>query len=325
MSTETNQQQQVQLMSAAEAAKIFAVSEPKSSNKSTYVRFKTLFIKQSKAKGEVTPTTNDVKDEWNKIKHIPAILTESEVDKGKENPHHSLLLLKQQAEQEHTAEAKAADLAKVEWCTKFNAAATFYLHNLIVSQATVEELEAACHKASRATIGWPKSVPMSFFPALQAAQLRMKTLREAQQQAALCLKLRNATDEELLAHAGEYLDMKEQISKLGHLQAKQQETATKNEAVAANLENEICKYLKQQMHYDAKLKYGCRTVTYRRGGVTLEMFQKAFSTTGKTTTLSGGDVGYKSLRYGAYLEYTSIAVKLQGTDLVVNAKYTMSK
>jgi hypothetical protein len=102
--------------------------------------------------------------------------------------------------------------------------------------------------------------------------------------------------------------LKRKLAHLRPLQVAQQAQANKNASIAEGLKAEICSHMKKQMKYDAKLKFGYQTESYRRGGVTPEMFQQAFGTTGKTATIAGSSVGFKSLRYGASLEYKEIAV-----------------
>jgi hypothetical protein len=289
-------------LTPAQAAAYFSVPSPKTGNKSVYVLFKALLTKQAKGNRELAPTAAAAKEAFNKVKSIPTTDTYLQ---DKENPNHALILLKHEAQQEYEVQQAAAIAAMKEWCQEFDVAAVVHLRGLVHGECSL--------------------VAMTFGGILKMAESKLKLLQALNEVHGLVCHLRNGTEEQLQSHANEQLALKRELALLRPLQDFQQAQAEKNASIAEGLKDEICAHMKKQMKYDGKLKFGYQTETYRRGGVTPEMFEYAFGTTYKSTTISGSDVGYKSLRYGAYLQYKEIAVKLQGTDLVATGKYTMSK
>lgn len=326
---EAEQKQQQKMMTAEEAARLFAVPEPKIPHKSIYVRFKALLQKDCKSKGIDVPDTKEVKEAWSQVKNYPPGFSIPAGGEDKENDANAnkkvkLVQFKLQAEQEDARDRVSATAAKIKWCEKFTDAAAVHLHETAMRCRDIDEFKRVVDKAMTASRGWPSSVPRKFGDALEMAQKRLVYLQDSEQKKFLFNFLVGASNEQIYAHVHEHVELLKMRSRSCHLLQTHDQMASQNREIARRLKGEIIRYFKQQMHEDAKLKRGYQTETYRRGGVTRDMFQQAFGTTSKSITLDPSQVGYKPLRYGAYLAYTSITVRLEGSDLVACGRYAMT-
>jgi len=312
-------------LSKQDASRRFAVPMPKKP-KTVYTRFKLILQKAMKAQGK-TASTENVKDAWNIVKNRH--YSDDFLEENQNHANATAIQAKLQAEKEERDETKDYQKSKKQWCESFNEAAKAHL-TWLTMEATNNDialLEKAISKVESIK-DWVASVPRDYLDALAKAKEEVKSLKRSGQQKELVTKLRNASDEELNQHAQEYLIMLENAKELEGLQKEKQAMKEENHSVAMGLESEIAKNLSKQMVYTgSRLKNSGKAISYRRSGVTPATFAEAFDVKEgtKKATLDGDICGYKSLRYGAVLECSTISVKLNGSDLVASAKYFMSR
>ncbi|CAB9500577.1 expressed unknown protein [Seminavis robusta] len=313
------------------AEKAFLGPIPKTTNKSVYIRFKTFFVQDAKTKGRNPSNANVIRSEWDKVKHRVNLNTEHCIE-DKENPNQQLCIWLHQAKQDMKADKEANENALLEWSKAFNQAAPSYLQSLVDKPRNVyqaDDLSGAIKKAQSAIKVWPEAAGEVLFSSqLEAANRLLKDLCLVRDASQLCTNLCRLSPQGMMAHAREFVQLKQEVAELQHLKAEKDETDEEYRALADKLKPEICRHLKKEMRYEPSLKEGWKTITYRRGGVTPEIFQQAFDLPDaktKVATIPNSEIDSKALRFGAHLEYHSIVAKLQGTDLSVIGKYIMTR
>lgn len=326
------------------------VPPKKIKNQSHYVRFKALLLKDAKDRGDTETSTNITKvakEAWNEVKYLTPDIDATTAAASASNANvnatrQRYLLLKGRAIKAEADESAAYAAATKTFCDSFLDAAISH-----VQWAAIEASEdkAAALKSVITTVSskynavsWDGSsadanLLSDLELALSEAKEQLTTFEDSIAAKSLVAKLKSANDADLAAHAKEHQELLRIKAEYDVIQSRRvAEEAAKRQAEekelsrAFGIPSEITSALKKQMVYTgSSLKYSSKNISYKRGGVTPKVFAKAFDVPEgtKKATIRGYDVGYKSLRYGASLSCSDVAVKLVGEELTATASYSM--
>lgn len=256
-----------------------------------------------------------------------------------------MLRLKGQAATEEADEQRLFSSRIHCWCTGFQIAADAHLRwtTIEASEENFSALENAVKTVETgAGARWDERVERGYIPALEAAKAQLMMFKGSLAEKSLVEKLQGASEEVLVQHAREHRVAQEKAEKLVRVQAKldailrekqmeddQKRIDEERElSNASSIKNEITRALEKQMVYtNANLKYSSKNISYRRGGVSVAVFAKAFGVPEgtKKATIPSYEVGRKSLRYGACLACSDVSVKLIGEELSATARYSLEK
>jgi len=337
---------------AASAKVVQSLVPPKNPKKqSQYVRFKSIMLKDVKAKGDkeaVKDITNLGKAAWNMVKDraipesisnpptvtvtdtepapVPVVATTTtDLDR--------FLGFKQQVIQEETDEAAKYNAGIEAFRARFFDAAISFLY-YEVEEANDRNVKAfeKCLKMvhSKAVIAWGSALPEKYLLSHEKSSAKLETIQKRMAVNELTYNLKNANDDKLREHAIAHFEVLKKVERMKEMekeiasykQAKEKDQA-KELSSAYSIKTEICRALNKQMVYtNSNLKHSKKAISFKRSGVTKLMFAKAFDLKEGIvkTTFDGDDVGSKSLRYSS-LYCSEVTVKLVGDTLTASTKY----
>ena len=324
-------------------------SKGKGATQSEYVRFKSLLLKDAKARGDKDTTDNITKiakEAWKKVQYqTPPSADEldtktDETSSSGDDVQRYLRLKGVMLKEEREMQAKFDAEAKA-YCTAFVTSASSYLQWCLI-EAT-EENQQPLLEAMKLVKG--QYLPFHFrayrvddTPALNALRETLEQLKEFKKlkdERALLAKLQNATEEGLKLHVKEHIRLLAQAAELDKLKKnkaiedeKKCEADERELAKADDIQDEITRALKKQMKYGSlNNKHSSTRISYTKGGVSHNVFAKAFGVPvgTKQATIDGSEVGETYLRYGASLKCTEVKVKLVGDELVAQTSFFMDK
>lgn len=326
------------------------VPQAKGATQSEYVRFKSLLLKDSKARGDKDTTDNITKiakEAWKKVQHLTPPSADELDEKMNDASSSSgddlqrylrlkgvMLKEKLDTQAKFDAEAKA-------YCALYVKSASSFLQWCLI-EATEENhqpLLDACKlvKSKSVSLNYA-SYQVDDSPVSKALRDTIDLLAEFKKlkdERALVAKLQNATEEELKLHAKEHIRLLAQdvelnkLKKTKEIEDERQRLADERELQRADgIQDEITRALKKQMKYGSLTsKYSSTKISYTKGGVSHKVFAKAFGVPvgAKKATIDGSEVGENYLRYGASLKCNQVNVKLVGDELVAQTSFYMSK
>jgi hypothetical protein len=344
---------------AVSAKAVQSLVPPKNPKKqSQYVRFKSIMLKDVKAKGDkeaVKDITNRGTNAWSWVKDraIPESIS-NPTEEPKEpvpasapvpapevaTPTTELKLklelflgFKHQAIQEEIDEAAKHDAGMEAFRGNFCDAAISFLYweEEEANDRNVKAFEKGLKMVhSKAVIAWGSALPEKYLFSYKKSSAKLHLIQKRMAVNELTHNLKNANEDKLREHAIAHFDV---LKKLERMEAMEKEIASfqqakdiaknKEELSAYSMKSEICKDLNKQMIYtNSSLKQCWKAISFKKSGVTKLMFAKAFDVKEGIvkTTFDGDDVGYKSLRYSS-LQCSEVSVKLVGDTLTANTKY----
>ena len=331
---------------AASAKAVQSLVPPKNPKKqSQYVRFKSIMLKDVKAKGDkeaVKDITNRGKVAWNMVKDraIPESISNpteepvpAPVVATPTTDLERFLGFKHQVIQEETDEAAQYDAGIEAFRAKFCDAAISFLYWEVeeANDRNVKEFEKGLKMVhSKAVIAWGSALPEKYSFSYKKSSAKLDVIQKRMAVNELTYNLKNANDDKLREHAIAHFEvlkklerMEEMEKEIASFQQAKDSAKAKEVSSAYSIKSEICSALNKQMVYtNSSLKHSWKAINFKRSGVTKLMFAKAFDVKEGIvkTTFDGDDVGSKSLRYSS-LECSEVTVKLVGDTLTANTKY----
>uniref|UniRef100_A0A7S2LED2 Uncharacterized protein n=1 Tax=Leptocylindrus danicus TaxID=163516 RepID=A0A7S2LED2_9STRA len=327
---------------AAQAfARLMQTVPNKPKKQSIYVRFKAILLQKARDEGHTDIVKNIAtvaKEEWNKVKNINVTNAENANLSG--NYQH-LVDAKAQAERNAVAEEQTYTSEFKSWAERFSPVAVSHLtwQTMEASPNNAVNLKQAVNTVQymdkdHADV-WPNSKDYAVVAnALQKAEEELKSFEADAADRDLVHKLRGASDDVLMQHAKEHRTALEQVQELHRVKAQlekflkekgkmDQEKSKQDSRLVYSLMGEISSGLRKQMVYQSGLKYKGKAISFKRTGVSLDVFAQVFGVpAGTKEALIDGPT--KSIRYG-YLECLGVKVKVTGTGvLTASTKYKIA-
>lgn len=324
---------------AAQAfGRLMQVMPVKPKKQSIYVRFKAILLQNARGGGHtdiVKKIASVAKEEWNKVKNV-ASTNNGENTCNVQNPNHHLVVIKAQAERNAFEEEEKYVHGLKSWSEQFSPVAASHLMWLTIeaSSSQVQSLQKAVRDVKTIGDDWPVDVVNAHASALQKAEEELKSFQAAAADRDLVNQLRGASDGVLMQHAKrhhmaldqvqELHEVKAQLAKLLKEKGKLDENKSEQDSRLVNsLMGEISSGLKKRMVYQSGLKYGGKSISFKRTGVSLEVFSQVFEVAAGTKE-ARMDGPMKSIRYG-YMECLDVKVKVTGTGvLTASTKYRIA-